>query len=131
MADNMQRKTSPSPAERKRELIAQGAAFRAGILHSRRSVRASLHPEALASGALNRIMTTVSAVFKSESKDEHAADGTGINMQAILPLVLAGVSALPKMRSLKPILYGVLILGIAGATAAFVLKNKKTAGTSR
>jgi hypothetical protein len=131
MPDNLQRKARLSPAERKKELIAQGAAFRAGILQSRRAVRASLHPEALASGVLNRLMTTVSAAFTRQNKNEHAPDDTGINLQAILPLVLAGASALSKMRSLKPILYGAIVLGVAGAAAAFVLKNKKTAGAPR
>lgn len=130
MLDHMQRKTPLSPAERKKELIAQGAAFRAGILHSRRGVHASLQPEALASGAFNRIISTVSAVFQSE-KGEDDAHGAGVDLQAILPLLLGGVSALSKMRSLKPVLGGALILGVAGTVAAFVLKSKKTARTSR
>jgi hypothetical protein len=115
--------TAPaSAAERKKKLIAQGAAFRAQIIHSRNGAQEGLRPDALAREAVSYLTATAFAALKNGGVARIAA---GIDLQTILPLVAAGVSALSKRSLLKPAITGIVALGAAAAVAALVFKRKK------
>lgn len=106
-----------SSADRKEILVAQGAAYRDGIRHSRNNVRDKLHVEALAKGAINHIIMGAYTAFKT------GAALKGGNMKMALPLVLAGISALSKKSLLKPIAGGAAVLGIVGVIVRLVMKR--------
>jgi hypothetical protein len=136
---------SLSRAERKRLLIAQGAAFRNGVAQAGRVTQTSLRPDTLANGALGHLASTAMSWFGGAGKGKGAVTsatrviGTalaGLDVAAVLPLVLSGASALSKRFLLrramvKPALYGALILGVAGATAVFLARRKKARAASQ
>lgn len=113
---------SPAEAERKKELIARGAAFRAGIVKSRDGIYTSLRPETIARSAIGQIRATLLAAMTGGG----AAAPSGADLQAMLPLLISGISSLSKMRSLrKPLARGAAIVGAAcaaGAGVALVFK---------
>lgn len=127
-------------AERKRLLIAQGAAFRNGVAQAGRATQASLRPDTLATGALGHFTSTIMSWFGGAGKDKDAAAGAksvigaalaGLDVATVLPLVLSGASALSKRfllrrAVLKPAMYAALVLGVAGATAVFLARRKKS-----
>ena len=134
---------SLSRAERKRLLIAQGAAFRNGVAQAGRVTQASLRPDTLANGALGHLASTAMSWLGGTGKGKGAAASAmsvvgaalaGLDVAAVLPLVLSGASALSKRfllrrTMLKPALYGVLFLGVAGATAVFLARRKSRAAS--
>lgn len=107
--------------ERKKSLIAQGAAFRAQVIHAKHGAHAGLRPDALAKGAIDHIAAAAIAAFKNGS----AARIAGVNLPTVLPLLVTGISALSKRSLLKPVMRAVAIAGVAGAVAMLVLKKKK------
>jgi hypothetical protein len=122
MHNGAQRKMPASLAGRKKELIAQGAAFRAGIINSTKGVHASLRPELLGKSVVSHLLAVAFAAFKKGG----APDIAGLNLQALMPLVVAGVSALSKKPLLKPVMRGALILGVTGAVAALMVKRARS-----
>jgi hypothetical protein len=110
-----------STEERKKELIAQGAAFRTQLIDAKNGVHAGLRPDTLSKGAMNHIAMAVIDAFKNGS----AARIAGANLSTVLPLVVTGISALSKSSLLKPVMRGVVIAGAAAAVAMLVLKKKK------
>lgn len=108
---------SLTEAERKKELIARGAAFRAGIVKSRDGIYASLRPETIARSAIGQVRATLLAAVTGRG-DAAPSDA---DLQAMLPLLISGISSLSKMRSLrKPLLRGAAIVGAACAAGAVV-----------
>ena len=120
MANQAELNLAHDLSERKKILVAQGALFRTGIGFSRNVVQANLHAESLAKSALSHIVMSAynalktGAVFKSS------------NVQMVLPLVLGAVSTLSKKSLLKPVLGGVVALGVVGTIVRFVMQRKKT-----
>lgn len=112
--------------ERKKKLIAQGAAFRAQVILAKNNAHASLHPDRFVKGALNHITGMAMAAFKNGS----AAHAVGMNLPEILPLVVTGISALSKRSLLKPVLRGAVIAGTVAAIAMLVLNRKKRASAA-
>jgi hypothetical protein len=109
-------------AERKKLLIAQGAAFRSEIVHSKYAAQAHLHPESLATGVAHQLVTFLLSALGNRS----GAGLAGIDLQTILPLAISGIAALSKRRSLwKPMAIGILTAGTLGAVVAFVVRKKK------
>jgi hypothetical protein len=108
-------------ADRKKMLIAQGALFRAEIMHAKEVTRAGLRPDSLARGALSHIGLAALAALKSRGGPSVA----GVNVQSLLPLVITGISLLSKNPSLKPALRGGLAAAAAAITAVLVWKRKK------
>jgi hypothetical protein len=107
--------------QRKKELIAQGVAFRARVIHAKNGVHAGLRPDTLSKDALHHIAMAVTAAFKNGS----AARIAGANLSTVLPLVMTGISALSKRSLIKPVLRGVVVAGAAAAVAMLVFKKKK------
>lgn len=111
-----------SPAERKRFLIAQGAAFRESIAQASHVTQAGLRPTALVSGALGHVASTLASFL--------GGGAGGLDMATVLPLVISGASTLGKRIPfkrvlLKPMLGGVLVLGVLGLTAVLVKRRKE------
>jgi hypothetical protein len=119
-ADHM----SPSTfGERKQKLIAQGASYRAGVVHAKDCVNAGLRPDALAKWLVARIAGVLGAAVKGS----HAAVGAapaGLDLQTVLPLLASAAAALSKTSLPKPVTRGAAILGVIGAVAATLLKKK-------
>lgn len=107
--------------ERKQALIAQGAAYRAGVLHSKRCASAGLRPEALARGLVGHIISAAAVALKGGSS---ATGAPGLDLQTVLPLLASGATALSKTSLPKPVTRGAAILGITGAVAAMLLKKR-------
>ena len=118
MANQAERKPD-SLAQRKAQLVAQGAAYRSGISAAQHSVKADLSVDELAKSALSHVVSAVYAAFKSRTGI------AGANLQTLLPLVIGGVSALSKRSLLKPVMRGALVLGAVATAVAFVVKKRK------
>jgi len=115
MAKDRQSEYAPI-ALRKKELIVQGALYRADLSLATKSVRANLNTESLATNLITEIAMAAFSALKSR---------TGLkvtNLQTVLPLVLSGVSLLSKKAVIRPILRGVAIAASVAGIAAFVLK---------
>jgi len=111
-----------NPADRKKQLIAQGAVHRAEVLHAKQTMRAGLRPDSLARGALRQLAGVVLAVVGKKTGIGLAGAGA----QTLLPLLLSAGSALLRNKSLrKPLLRGALIAGSVATAAVFFSKKKK------
>lgn len=108
-------------ADRKKQLIAQGAIHRVELLLSRHTVQHSLQPESLARRALQHIPGVAFAAFRNRN-----LDGIGINLQTMLPLLMSGVSVLAKsgIRT-KPLLRRAAIVAAAFGMIAIISRKKK------
>lgn len=109
--------------ERKSQLIVQGALHRAQIVMARDSVRTGLQPQALARGAMQQLAVSVSSAFRKPG-------GTGLSidrLQTALPLMIAAVSGLMKLKSRKPVLKTVMgsILAAAVTVAVTVAVSRR------
>jgi hypothetical protein len=134
MRNPVQHLRTASLSERKQQLIAQGEAFRAEIVGARNHMRLSLRPEALAKGAITQIAAAGAAAFKNGGAANVAANLAALDVQTILPLVTAGVSALSRMSKsgfLKPVMRTIVVLGAAGTAVAMIIKWKKSRGTTK
>jgi len=110
-------------ADRKKQLIAQGAVHRAEVLHAKQMMRAGLRPDSLARGAFRQLAGVALALVGKKTGIGLA----GAGVQTLLPLLLSAGSALLRNKSLrKPLLRGVLIAGGVVAVAVVFSKKKKT-----
>lgn len=106
-------------ADRKKQLIAQGALYRAEVMLAKHIVRDAVQPQALIGNTLPHIVFAALALFRNRN-------GTGL--PAALPLVTGAVSALAKKKPLvKAVVRGALIAGVAAGVAMLVAKRKKAA----
>ncbi len=111
-------------ADRKKQLIAQGAVYRAEVILAKQAMQVSLQPDSLAKSALHQIALAAFSLLKNRG----AAALPGVNLQTVVPLVMAGVSALSKRKDLvKPVLRGALVAGAVAGVVAFIAKKKKAA----
>ena len=108
--------------DRKKQLIAQGAVYRAEVLLAREAAEASLRPDTLARSIMHQAAVAVLAAFRG-GKD---AGLPGVNLQTLLPIVMGGISALSKRKALlKTIVRGTALAGTAAGVVALVAKKKK------
>lgn len=108
--------------QRKRMLIAQGALYRLGVSESKNAVRSNLHVDALAKSAISHLVANASGAFGTLLSLKNFKNG---NVQALLPLLITGISFLSKKRILiKPAIVGMVALAAIG-TAAFFMSKKK------
>lgn len=105
--------------QRKAQLVAQGAAYRAGISAAQHAVKADLSVDELAKSALSHVASAAYAAFKSRTGI------AGVNLQTLLPLVIGGVSALSKRSLLRPVMRAALVLGAVATAVAVVAKKRK------
>jgi hypothetical protein len=95
-----------SVADQKKRLLAQCAAYRSGIGQARSVVQANLGAETLAKTAFTQLTHSAQAAFSNFSPLLQLKNLTGANVQALLPLVVSGVSLLARRSLIKPILRG-------------------------
>ncbi|WP_292931757.1 hypothetical protein [Noviherbaspirillum sp.] len=113
-------------ADRKKQLIAQGALYRAELLLAKEAAHASLQPDSLAKSALHQVARSALAIFRRQNLTGLAGLAGG-NLQTALPLVITGISALAKRKHLlKP----VLLAGAVAGVVALVMKKKKAGHTA-
>lgn len=115
MANDRLSETSPI-ALRKKQLVVQGALYRADLSLATKAIRTNLNTESLATNLITEIAIAAFSALKSR---------TGLNvanLQTAIPLVLSGISLLTKKSLIKPILRGVAIAASVAGIAAFVLK---------
>lgn len=106
-------------ADRKKQLIAQGAIHRVEVLLAKRTVQARLHPDMLARKALPGIALSALSLFKRRA-------GSGASLWAFLPL-LSGIAARMKGKSLfRPLVRSILVAGTVAGVAAIFAQSKKT-----
>lgn len=111
-------------ADRKKQLIAQGALYRAQVMVARQFVQESLQPQVLARSALQQAAL---AVFSMIGK-RHGMGLPALNLQTVLPLVTGAFSVLSKRKPLfKGVLRGALVAAAAAGVATLLLKKKKAA----
>lgn len=112
-------------ADRKKQLIVQGAVYRSEVLLAKQATQASLHPEAIAKNTWRHAVQSVRSMF-----DQRGNGGLqGVNLEALLPIVMTAVSTLVKNRAkLKPLMKGGLSAGVlavaAAGAVAFLAKRK-------
>jgi len=108
--------------DRKRQLIAQGAVYRAEVMLAKQDAAASLRPDTLARSVLHQVVGAALAAFRSGN----VASLPSMNLQTLLPIVMGGISALSKRKSLlKAIVRGTAVAGTAAGVVALVSKRKK------
>lgn len=116
-------------AERKKQLIAQGAFYRTEVILAKQAVQHGLQPQSLARSALQKIAPAALAMFASRK----GAGKPGAPATARQPVMTAAVSALSKRKPLiKTALRGALVAGAAAGVAALLLKKRahKTANNA-
>lgn len=106
-------------AERKRMLIAQGAAYRLGITDARTAVRTSVSAESIAKSAISHVVMGAYTAIKS------GAILKGSNLQFLLPLAISGISKLSRNSLVKPLARGALVVAAVVAMTRFIVKKKK------
>lgn len=111
-------------AERKKQLIAQGALYRAEVLLARQAFHTSLQPETLAQSAFQRVARIALAVAGNRVVP-------GATLQTLLPMVMSGLSLLAKKKGLlKTLLRGGAVAGIAAAAVAMLSRKSRVAHTA-
>ncbi|HYD94761.1 MAG TPA: hypothetical protein VEC01_05500 [Noviherbaspirillum sp.] len=107
--------------DRKKQLIAQGAVYRAEVLLATEEAKNSLRPDSLARSALQQAALFAVTLFRSRGM----AGVPGINLKTLLPLVATSVSALAQRKSLLRTLLGGGAVAAAAGVAAFAWTKKK------
>lgn len=111
-------------ADRKKQLIAQGALYRAEVMLAKQAAHDAVQPQALIGHTLPHIAFAALALFRKRNGNGLP----GVVLPAVLPLVTGVVSALSKRKpSLRAILRGALVAGVAAGVVALVVKRKKAA----
>ena len=109
--------------DRKRQLIAQGAVYRAEIVLAKQAAETSLRPDTLARSVMHQAAGALIGAFRGGN----IGGLPGVNLQTLLPLVMGAISALSKRKSLlKTIVRGAAVAGTAAGLVAFVSRRKKT-----
>jgi len=109
-------------AERKKQLIAQGALYRAQVVVARQFVHDGLQPRTLAKGALQQLAMTAFAMIGARN----GAGVAGLNLQAMLPIATGLFSALSKRKPLvKTVLRGAVVAGTVAGLVAFIWKKRR------
>lgn len=111
-------------AERKKQLISQGALYRAQVMIARQFVHESLEPRRLARGTLQQVALSLFAAFAGRG----GQGLPGLNLQTVVPIATGIVSALTKRKSLvKAVLRGAVVAGTAAGLVAFVSRQRRAA----
>ena len=109
--------------DRKRQLIAQGAVYRAEVLLARQATEDSLRPDSLARSALQQAAIIGVTLFRNRN----ALGAAGIGLPTLLPLLMKGASALAQRKSmLKTLLRSLAVAGAAAGVAALASRKKRS-----
>lgn len=115
-------------SDRKKQLIAQGALYRAEVMLATHIARDSLRPDSLARSALHQ----AALIGLSALKRRNIAGLPGLNLQNMLPLAMTALSSLSQRKGVvRAILRGALIAGtVAGAVRLFSRSKRAPADDS-
>jgi hypothetical protein len=102
---------SPSAAERKKKLLADGALHRANILVARADISAGVQPSALTKEAIGHFSATAKTLLFDTVRNATT------NPAKLSPLLMTALSLLAKKSVRKPLMY----LGVAGGAIAGVI----------
>ncbi|WP_151632235.1 hypothetical protein [Noviherbaspirillum aerium] len=111
-------------SERKKQLIAEGALHRAGMVLAKNAVSANAHPEAIVGSALQHLKASAGA-FAARHLDNLSAS----DMQALAPIALPLLTRLLQNRNVPKALLGAA--AAAGAAGYLFTRFKKTATARR
>lgn len=114
-SSNQYSKHSPSLAERKKKLLADGALHRANILIARADISAGVQPGALTREAIGHFSGTARSLLIETAR------GVLSNPARLSPLLMTGVSLLSKKAIRKPLIYA----GVAGGAIAGIIYLSK------
>ena len=117
----MKNSAPESIAQRKAQLVAEGAAYRSGIGDATQAVKEGLRAQSLARNALGYFTTIGFSLLKGRT------GVAGLGLQTALPLLMSGAAALNKKPRLKFLLRSGLIAGAVGTLASIIIKKKKAA----
>lgn len=110
-------------SDRKKHLIAQGAIYRAEVTLAKASLRESLRPQSLARSALSRFAGVAVSALRGQS----GASLSGLELQAVLPLVLSVLPVLTKRKPpLKIVLSGAAVVAVAAGVVTLFSRRGKT-----
>lgn len=119
--DRKEKQFAPTEAQRKQQLIVQGALYRAQMLNAGATVRKGVDIKTLADHAKQ------AAVGLLEEKLHLRASSMKTGAQKILPVVLdsvASVSSATTRTVRKPVLYAAMILGAISVLPRFIKGRK-------
>ena len=109
--------------DRKKQLIAEGAVYRAEVMFAKQAVQSSLRPETIARNALHHAILVGMAALKTRN----IAGLPGVNLQSLLPVAMSGISALSKNKALvKVVLRGAVIAGSVAGIVRMLSRKKKS-----
>lgn len=112
---NQHPQRTPSPAERKKKLLADGALHRANILIARADISAGAQPGALTKEAIGHFSTTAKTLLFETARTAVS------NPARLTPLLMTGISLLSRKAIRKPLIYA----GVAGGAIAGVIYLSK------
>jgi hypothetical protein len=111
-------------AERKKQLISQGALYRAQIVVARQFVHDGLEPRTLAKGALQQAALAAFSAIGTRN----GIGLSGLNIQTVLPIATGVFSALAKRKSLvKAVLRGAVVAGSVAGLVALISRSRRAA----
>jgi hypothetical protein len=118
------------PADRKRQLIAEGRIYRAEALVAKEAVRSAMQPDVLVRSIVGQAaMSGLSLLRSKESFNQAFRTGLPVapsQLASLLPVALRIWSMLPKNKSaLRPVLLGAAGAGVAAGAAAWIFTRAK------
>jgi hypothetical protein len=115
-------------AQRKRQLLAEGAIYRASLAASMQEVRQNLSADSLARRAAGFVATAALGMIKGRAGIGGGIGSIGgIGMQSLLPLAIEAFSLFSKKPFLKKILRTAAVVATAMGAANMFLRKKKSA----
>lgn len=115
--------TPPTYEQRKKALIAEGAAHRHEIDVSREVVRANLHADIIAKNAVSHFATAAYAAVDNIFSWNSLRNG---NLQTLLPFAASAYSLITKRKLIVPILRSAAVLSAISGVVYLIARKKKT-----
>jgi hypothetical protein len=109
-----------SLAERKRQLLQEGAVFRAEMIRCRDVVSSNMNGGSLTQSLFGRV---AGMVYSTIAK--HPGLFNASRLQSLAPLLVTGVSLLSKRALRKSLIVGSILIGAVGAATYFSSRNNK------
>lgn len=107
-------------SDRKKNLIAQGASFRAGVVMSRMDVQKNLHPQQMAKNAINQLSgNSLDAIQSIYNSGALSSD----NLKILLPVLTAGISFIANEALIRRFLGKAVVAGLLAATVFVAYKK--------
>lgn len=109
--------------QRKQQLIAEGALYRAQALLAKERLRSSMRPGAVAIGGLQGLAATAAAAWAGSG----IASGLLSRLPLLLPIALRAAKAIGARRGLRRVLAAGAATAVLGSAALAFLKRRRDA----